>query len=58
MTKFSHPCSNLCITLIFSQLISSETLRYFRSISAVFTPKTVRYFKRNTAPVESKYCAD
>ena len=39
---------DLFIVLIVSVLCSSETLRYFRSISAVFTPKTVRCFGRNT----------
>ena len=32
----------------------SETLRYSRLISAVFTPKTLHYLGRNTALTESK----
>ena len=34
--------------LIYSVLYCIETLRYLRSVSAVFTPETVQCFKSNT----------
>ena len=36
--KSSKSCNDLYIWLIYSYLYSKETLRYFLSISAVFTP--------------------